>query len=355
MFHETPLTGDSHKLDFLRTIAVSLVVGAHIFVFFGDPVYFKYFQPGLLGPLGVVLFFVHTSLVLMLSIERQLKKWGTTNWLSIFYLRRAFRIYPLSIVTVLAIYFLAIPAGRLEPYQLLPLQDVDLLTLIANLTLTQNFMHEINILGPLWSLPFEMQMYLLLPFCYLIARKVKSIQSLHALWAIFALVAFIFVPRVFKFNDAHYWQIPPFILYLPCFWAGIIAYRAHSEQKANLNFKYFPFALICLCVLFMLSYDKMKYIFMALICGTLLPHLKEPSNKLLIKSSQIVAKYSYGVYLFHYISIWLAFSVCKDQPMLLQWVIFTVSLVGICWAAFHFIEKPLIAVGNKFAEKLARK
>ena len=55
------------NLDFLRALAVLLVLTAHIagYTIRTNPVSFA------MGQLGVMLFFVHTSLVLMQSLERQ--------------------------------------------------------------------------------------------------------------------------------------------------------------------------------------------------------------------------------------------------------------------------------------------
>ena len=66
-----------------------------------------------LGRFGVLLFFVHTALVLMSSIERQ----GThrAGWVRAFYVRRALRIYPLAVVTILLVAACAVPVELLQP------------------------------------------------------------------------------------------------------------------------------------------------------------------------------------------------------------------------------------------------
>ena len=53
------------NLDFLRSVAVLLVVYAHTLLYCG-----RLDLIGWAGLIGVCLFFVHTSLVLMWSLER---------------------------------------------------------------------------------------------------------------------------------------------------------------------------------------------------------------------------------------------------------------------------------------------
>src|SRR5467141_1625933 len=92
--------GQDRNLDVLRAIAVLLVLLDHVAFFSGAPESVKgpFF---VLGHAGVVIFFVHTSLVLMRSLERTQAR-GLKGWLRArdFYMRRAFRIYPLAITTV---------------------------------------------------------------------------------------------------------------------------------------------------------------------------------------------------------------------------------------------------------------
>ncbi len=54
-------TAESPNLDFLRAIAVLAVYYVHPRIMLGA-------KPGMMGLFGVLLFFVHTSLVLMMSL-----------------------------------------------------------------------------------------------------------------------------------------------------------------------------------------------------------------------------------------------------------------------------------------------
>src|SRR5512147_3059239 len=86
---------ESSNLNLLRAVAVLAVFIAHSLTLRID-------SPRLwnLGHLGVLLFFVHTSLVLMLSLQRQDRGGADRRGLR-FMVRRAFRIYPLSMAAVL--------------------------------------------------------------------------------------------------------------------------------------------------------------------------------------------------------------------------------------------------------------
>ena len=50
--------------------------------------------------MGVLMFFVHTSMVLMLSLERT--RLSGRALFGAFYLRRAFRLYPFSMACVIS-------------------------------------------------------------------------------------------------------------------------------------------------------------------------------------------------------------------------------------------------------------
>src|ERR1700741_5259738 len=133
------------NLDLLRAVAVLLGLASHVYVFVTGkqvPVNHR------MGQLGVELFFVHTSLVLMQSLDRP-RLTGSALFKQ-FYIQRLFRIYPLSIVFVSCIYFFG-------PEQWSTLE------LFSNLTLTQNLTYSKVMSDPLWSLPLEVQMYIALP------------------------------------------------------------------------------------------------------------------------------------------------------------------------------------------------
>jgi peptidoglycan/LPS O-acetylase OafA/YrhL len=87
------------NLDLLRAMAVLLVLAQHLCSRMHIE-HVAWAPTRSLGLFGVLLFFVHTSLVLMYSMERSgLKGAGL---LKDFYIRRIMRVYPLSIIAILA-------------------------------------------------------------------------------------------------------------------------------------------------------------------------------------------------------------------------------------------------------------
>jgi len=157
-------TQDDPNLDFLRTMAVLFVVASHVAYFFGI-VTVATLSVVLIGVFGVLIFFVHTSLVLMFSLERQWNQRGKHGLFPMFMVRRCFRIFPLSIIVLVSIIAFHVPQATLVPgrFEALNATPWDI---VSNLALIQNLARRDSILTVMWSLPYEMQMYLFLPWLF---------------------------------------------------------------------------------------------------------------------------------------------------------------------------------------------
>jgi peptidoglycan/LPS O-acetylase OafA/YrhL len=86
-----PATASLRNLDVLRAMAVLSVLFAHsteVMTFGSDAL--RDTLDVRIGRFGVLLFFIHTALVLMMSLQRN-------SSTSRFYIQRVFRIYPLSL------------------------------------------------------------------------------------------------------------------------------------------------------------------------------------------------------------------------------------------------------------------
>ena len=203
----------SVNLDLLRAIAVMAVFFDHLCSAMHNR------SLGSLGRFGVVLFFVHTSFVLMSSLHR-LDQQNVNAWsLSLaFWIRRFFRIYPLSVLCILLVPIFHIPSDPGLIYLWIGIKGF-----LSNLALTQNLTYSNDILSPLWSLPLEVQMYLMLPFAYFVIRGKQRFRSL-ALWCL-SLILALTVPLISQRLNV--------FLYAPCFTSGIVAFDLMRCQRWN--------------------------------------------------------------------------------------------------------------------------
>lgn len=164
-----PKTVVSWNLDLLRAFAVLCVYAGHLVTALGLA------RMGSLGRFGVVMFFIHTSLVLMQSLDRlEVVAQGKRQLLGAFWVRRFFPIYPLSVLVVLGVALWHVPPDPGAAYQWIGVR-----AFVANLLLMQNLTTAPDSLSPLWSLPLEVQMYLVLPFVHLLLRGRRSFASLR--------------------------------------------------------------------------------------------------------------------------------------------------------------------------------
>jgi len=326
---------DSANLDMLRSFAVLIVLTVHILIC-GlrieqvGPVSLRAF-----GRWGVLIFFVHTCLVLSYSLERNSAFWP-------FLARRVFRIYPLSVVVVLCVVALAIPVGFPGDHFSLPNREPS--NVLLNLLLLQNISGGISVLAPLWSLPYEMQMYLLLPaLFYLISRRIRFLEYL--LWTLGVLLA------------ANSWRAEirgfPSLIFLPSFLSGFVAYRSPAKPTYP-SWLWAPTLMAITLVFAFYPVSETGWV-CCLLVGLAIPRFKELSNGAARKAFAVIARYSYGIYLLHFICIWFAFDRLKNFSAWTQWIAFVITAVCSVYFAYNAIEAPMIRLGSKVASSLVKR
>ncbi len=328
-----PLSPESANLDLLRAVAVISVFISHVILRLhsgpdADYAEFWGYQLGWhLGQLGVLMFFVHTSLVLMHSLERRP---NVTH----FYVRRAFRIYPLAIVCVVVCYVWGTPLlnGTSKFWSLR--------TLLTNLTLTFNLTYDSPMVWSLWTLPIEVQMYVFLPILYLLLRDRPMITTLTACVVAVALaVAYPYISgrlQVLGFG--------------PCFFGGILAWRLGARVRPKLNGALWPIALAAVAPVWMIAsreHDMWYRWAFCLLLGASIPLFRDTTVTWLNSAAKTIAKYSYGIYLAHGTLIVLAFGWLRHWPAAAQWGFLAFGMVVVPYAMFHFIEQPMIDVGRR--------
>jgi len=335
--------GLSANLDFLRAVAVLLVLAQHL-TRRGLGESATWVPTSYLGLFGVLLFFVHTSLVLMYSLERSgLRGVGLAKD---FYIRRFFRIYPLSTLAIAAALILHLDSNVNGIPGLSHGELPSVKSTIAQFLLMQNLFHIKSIVNVLWSLPFEVQMYLFLPFLFVWARRKRVLWPLLALWAT-SMVAAWAQPQFWWLGRA------PLLRFVPCFLPGIIAFTLPHTPR--LRSFVWPFFIGGLIAAYTLRPGEDTGRVLCLLLGLGIPFFQEIQNQKLRSISHQIAKYSYGIYLSHQFCIWLALGVLAGYAFWMRLVVLVSSLVLIPIALYHGLEKPMIDVGVRLAARKSEK
>jgi len=284
-----------------------------------------------IGLFGVLLFFVHTSLVLMHSMQRS--RLSGSALFKDFYLRRFFRIYPLSVLAVLIAVALHLHAdGRGLSYGPRPAP----LELISNLLLVQNLASANSIIGPLWSLPLEVQMYLVLPFLFLWRKR--SVWWLLGLWAVCGLLGHFpqTVPALAWFS---------LLIFVPNFLPGIIAFTV-PEKRTIPAWLWPPFILL-LSFIFLWTPTRRAGAELCLLLGLAIPRFKEITFRPVQIVAHRIATYSYGIYLGHSFFIWFALTIYHS------WILFWLMWLIIPAVLYHGLERPAIELSRRFAQRIS--
>ncbi len=346
------------NLDFLRSMAVLSVVTSHLwhscveFHICAEHLFVSAFLRSC-SITGVSFFFVHTCLVLMLSMHRAPDAHRARSFL----IRRAFRIYPLCWTAI----FLALATG-LTDLSASRLHALGWRDILANLLLVQNLAKTRNavcVLGPLWSLPWEVQMYLVLPLFYIVLRRFQWLGTVFLIWAGSAILAVVGTqPRVPHLG----WSIFP-----PMFIAGMVAYRLLVRQEAQ-GHRFavpawaWPLVVLILFVVAPLLADGREIYTPAVaainacncfLLSLAIPYFVDLKAGWIVRPAQQIAKYSYGVYLLHVPAIVLCFRYFPALPIAPK-IAASLALTALfSFASFHAIEDPMIRMGKRLTQSKA--
>lgn len=316
------------NLDLVRATAVLCVFFAHLLVkATGDDTNVFLWR---LGLMGVLMFFVHTAYVLMWSLERSAATLSGLALFRDFYIRRAFRIYPLAIACVVLSYWgWSTIQGAWTPGQF-----------AANLTLTMNLFYVPVMWGGHWTLPLEVQMYVVLPALFLGLRH-RSWRVVAAAW-VAAVVLGVLQPSV-RLN---------LLEYAPCFMAGVLAWRLARSTTPQWSGVWWPLVFFATWWIWLGMADRTdarvwyRWAF-CLSLGLAIPCFRDLTYTPLTRAAAWIAKYSYGIYLSHLSVFWFAFTF--DSWM--RWPILIALSVLVPVAVFHLIEDPMIRVGQGIARR----
>lgn len=318
------------NLDLFRALAVLAVYVDHVNSVLRGPGSSP--RLWMLGRAGILIFFVHTAYVLMMSMERT---HGEKSWALRFYVRRAFRIYPLSL------FFIALVIGVLIPLGNSPTLRWTKLELLTNIPLLQNLWDLPSIQGNMWTLPFEIEMYFVLPLLSLLLVKRGSIAVLAAILFSGCVLGYVqmigLIPR-------------PIFGFVPCFLGGVVAYYVRKRSTIVFPAWSWPPVLIGYGAGFILlapPYPSPLYEWMfCLVLGCFTPLFANLGAPWIVWLSNWVATYSYGIYLAHYVVLW-TFLRYLVLPPAVAWLGVAAFSIAFPAALYHFLEHPMIELGKR--------
>jgi peptidoglycan/LPS O-acetylase OafA/YrhL len=329
------------NLDLLRSLAVLLVASGHTFMYGG-----RQNWCGWGGLTGVSMFFVHTCLVLMFSLERD-------PHVGRFYVRRAFRIYPLWLVILALTILVKLPispayAPTFRYYAAPPMEVLNNVFLTFNLFCLHRgspvFQTGANIVGASWSLAVEMQMYLFLPVLFFFIRSVRR------LWPLLMLDIFIIAyNRMTLGADNSSLQAC-----VPFFLPGVMAYVLLHKQRPIFPSWIYP--------IYLLSYIALHYrygtlratCFFCLFLGLTQPLFQQVTWKPLLRTAHLIARYSYGIYLCHMGAIVIGFYYLRNCNRVERAAGYLAFMIAAPVFFYHTVEKPMIVLGSKLARRIER-
>jgi peptidoglycan/LPS O-acetylase OafA/YrhL len=325
------------ELDFMRAAAVLMVVVDHTALALHRNSVFG-FSADRLGLFGVWIFFVHTTLVLMWSLERK-------PYALDFYVRRIFRIYPLALVAIFIATVTRAPlTGTLDNFfQFHRISIPNFLAtslLLYNLAPMQWGFHPI--VNVVWTLPLEVDMYLFLPALFVFAGHVRARWPLVLLW-LFACIAIKVSGASGGFS---------FVSAIPCFLPGVIAYVGYKKAMPSIPAWLFPpFLLALVAILLRHPSIPIGWVF-SLMLGLTLPYFRPLTASLFTEVSHQIAKYSFGIYLAHPFGLALGCYLLHRRPLALQLTVELLTIVIASIAGYHFIEAPMVRIGSRLAARL---
>jgi len=227
-------------LDGLRGLAAFFVVVYHM-VYRYNELYghnglnVAAFRPFEYGYLGVQLFFMISGFVIFMSLEKK------TDWRS-FAIGRISRLFPAYIISVIITYLIVSYAG-------LPGREVDIATMLVNLTMLNGFVNIPYVDGVYWTLKVELTFYVLIGVLFYSLKRNIMLHSLILLIALGTAFRFGFEDSELYLAKVVYYSIS--IKYLHYFAAGIGFYFLFKGYKTRVSL-----VLIALSLLNIISFSE---------------------------------------------------------------------------------------------------
>lgn len=302
-----------------------------------------------LGTLAVRIFFILSGYLICQSYSHD------SNCFR-YFIRRIFRIFPgLIFVVAISAFVLGPLLTSLSPSDYF--RSFDTFFYLMNVLLYPvynlpgvfegNFSPAVN--GSLWTLPIEFSMYLLLPLCFIVLKKLGVVSQGFLLLALAALA--VRLGLVIFFPSSAFWLFwgTPWttgFYHFPYFFMGAFFATKHCEKKCNLQIALFLTATLAILKFDILWINEI-IMFLALPYIVIAISYATPA---VFGKVFAINDYSYGMYLWAFVVQQIAINVLGGlsfagpiayTPICLC-VTFACAIVS-----WHMIEKPSMALGKQ--------
>lgn len=274
-----------------------------------------------------------------------------------FYCERILRIYPQYLFIVLLTIIFVIISGNI-------LYQKDIYILLKNILIVPVNYYMFNdvsffpenrysIVPISWSLGLELQAYILLPFI-VFYKKIRAVSTV--------LSFFIFILACFGWLNTNYYgyKLLPGVLFI--FNTGVIlAIKTYSPDKLSVFDKYFPPILYGSAILLAITLGifnrvhiphSIQVIIGILISIPIISYLDSFDKKIIF--NRFMGNISYGIFLSHYLSIWIVkftFEIDPHStPYLFAFLVFILSFF-IAAAGSAGVERVFINWRYSLAKK----
>jgi len=296
-----------------------------------------------LGETGVVAFFLVSGFVIPLSLEK-------TADFRLFWLHRAFRIYPLYLFIYFVTFLLRGGGGIHSVHGFA-------VNFAAHLFFVQEYLRQIGFVGGSWTLSLEMLWYIAISGLFLVSLN-KNAVLLVAVSVIISLLAEI------ACGFGHHLPMGRLSMLLCCV-TGLLCYR-HERQDISNNRFFLLLGIMAMTIfanvivgfkLFPSPHPDAGF-FMVLDSWSLaaliffLPLVKRSWKIWDLAGFKFIGRISYSVYLVHPVILYIL-TFTTFRGVLLIAITFATT-IGIATLTYRYIESPAINLGHTLRVKKPR-